>query len=185
MPKIETPPDMNIEGNSLNWCNRMSRLSPTTCGYCAKSHGKIFPVQVLENKSKKAVNEHPNCRCEYVRMRTKKLGTVTNIGYNGADVFLYYMNQLPSYYIRKEEAESFGWENWKGNLDSVLPRKMIGGDVFEDDHRKLPSKEGRIWYEADINYTGGYRNNQRVLYSNDGLIFVSYDHYHTFYEITK
>ena len=39
-----------------------------------------------------------------------------------------------------------------------------------------------------INYglkNSGKRNRQRIVYSNDGLIFVSYDHYQTFYEITK
>ena len=41
----------------------------------------------------------------------------------------------------------------------------------------------RIWYEADINYTNGYRNRQRVVFSNDGLIFVTYDHYDTFMEV--
>lgn len=51
--------------------------------------------------------------------------------------------------------------------------------------KKLPITPGRVWYEADINYEDGYRNRQRILYSNDGLIFASYDHYHTFYEITK
>ena len=49
---------------------------------------------------------------------------------------------------------------------------------------KLPVSQGRIGYEADINYTGGKRNRERILYSNDGLIFVTYDHYQTFYEIT-
>ena len=44
-------------------------------------------------------------------------------------------------------------------------------------------KAGRVWYEADINYTGGYRNTHRILYSNDGLIFVTYNHYETFYEV--
>ena len=41
------------------------------------------------------------------------------------------------------------------------------------------------WYEADINYTGGFRTHDRILYSNDGLIFVTYEHYQTFYEITN
>ena len=40
-----------------------------------------------------------------------------------------------------------------------------------------------IWYEADINYTGGIRNSSRILYSNDGLVFVTYDHYFTFNQI--
>ena len=47
----------------------------------------------------------------------------------------------------------------------------------------LPRKEGRIWYEADINYTGGYRNTERIIFSNDGLIFVTYDHFRTFIEV--
>ena len=50
---------------------------------------------------------------------------------------------------------------------------------------KLPSAPGRTWYEADIDYTYGKRNLKRILYSNDGLVFVSEDHYQTFYEITK
>ena len=47
----------------------------------------------------------------------------------------------------------------------------------------LPVAEGRIWQEADINYTDGKRNDCRILWSNDGLIFVTYDHYLTFIEI--
>lgn len=45
------------------------------------------------------------------------------------------------------------------------------------------SAPGRIWYEADINYYEGRRNKHRILFPNDGLIFVTYDHYLTFYEI--
>ena len=40
----------------------------------------------------------------------------------------------------------------------------------------LPEKEGRIWYECDIDYRGGYRNNARLVYSNDGLMFYSEFH---------
>lgn len=62
---------------------------------------------------------------------------------------------------------------------------MIGGNLYENRDYKLPIKAGRIWYEADINYISDYRNRERILYSSDGLIFVSYDHYKTFYEVTK
>ena len=78
-----------------------------------------------------------------------------------------------------------GWRSKKGNLTDVLPGYMIGGDVYQNDDKKLPEAPGRVWYEADINYEGGFRNRQRVLYSNDGLLFATYDHYHTFYEIVK
>ena len=47
----------------------------------------------------------------------------------------------------------------------------------------LPEAANRSWYEADINYYNGKRNSQRILWSNDGLIFVTYDHYKTFVEI--
>ncbi|HBJ11113.1 MAG TPA: hypothetical protein DDY61_05400 [Ruminococcaceae bacterium] len=45
------------------------------------------------------------------------------------------------------------------------------------------SKAGRIWYEAVINYQSDFRNSQRIVFSNDGLVFVTYDHYKTFFEI--
>ena len=76
-----------------------------------------------------------------------------------------------------------GWKNYKGNLQDVAPDAIIGGDVFWNDKGKLPAAPGRVWYEADINYTGGYRNTHRLIYSNDGLSFVTYDHYQTFYPI--
>ena len=61
------------------------------------------------------------------------------------------------------------------------PIKRINLMTFIDGH--LPEASGRIWYEADINYTAGFRTRHRILYSNDGLVFVTYDHYDTFYEI--
>ena len=60
---------------------------------------------------------------------------------------------------------------------------MIFGGIYENRNGHLPMTSGRIWYEADINYEFGYRGTERILFSNDGLIFVTYDHYHTFIEI--
>lgn len=61
--------------------------------------------------------------------------------------------------------------------------QAITAGIYRNFDGHLPQAPGRIWYEADINYKTGKRNNQRVLWSNDGLIFVTYDHYETFYEI--
>ena len=63
-------------------------------------------------------------------------------------------------------------------INNIVQDRYLNYDL------KLPVSRDRIWYEADINYTGGKRNRERILYSNDGLIFVTYDHYQTFYEIT-
>lgn len=60
---------------------------------------------------------------------------------------------------------------------------MITRGIYKNRNGHLPSAPGRIWYEADINYDGGYRGKERILFSNDGLVFVTYNHYLTFEEI--
>ena len=65
----------------------------------------------------------------------------------------------------------------------MVPGKMLMGGVYQNKDGHLPRESGRIWYEADINYTKGYRGIERIVFSNDGLIFVTYDRYETFYEI--
>lgn len=143
----------------------------------------IVDISILDYKLE--VDAHERCKCVYVPMRTKRIGAATSMGKNGADAYLFYKSELPSYYIDKKQARKYGWHDWKGNLNSVLPGKMIGGDIYKNRDGKLPSAPGRVWYEADINYSKGYRNRERILYSNDGLIFVTYDHYQTFYEMVK
>ena len=78
---------------------------------------------------------------------------------------------------------ALGWR--QGDRPSKFaPDKMLFMGVYENSDLRLPHSEDRIWYEADINYTPGRRNSQRIVWSNDGLIFVTYNHYITFYEIT-
>ena len=110
---------------------------------------------------------------------------VTQDRWNGADVYISCLGKLPDNYVDKETAEKSGWEKKKGNLREVLPGASIGGDIYRNDDNKLPQVDGRIWYEADIDYESGFRNNSRILYSNDGLIFATYDHYQTFYEVLQ
>lgn len=173
-----------IKGDSIRWANWISKLTLFTCKPCAENHGKIFDISILKNQYEFDVNAHDKCKCKYTPMRTKTIGTATDLGYSGADAQLSYFGKLPKYYITKNRARELGWVEWKGNLHDVLPDMMIGGDVYKNREGKLPCSPNRLWYEADINYEKGYRNRERILYSNDGLIFVTYDHYQTFYEIT-
>lgn len=92
--------------------------------------------------------------------------------------------QLPSNFITKSEAKKLGWVATEGNLHEVAPGMSIGGDRFGNREGLLPNKDGRIWYEADINYEGGHRNADRIVYSNDGLIYMTTDHYKSFTDIT-
>ena len=83
---------------------------------------------------------------------------------------------LPDNYITKAVAEDMGWMRKKGNLHRVAPGKSIGGDIYKNYERLLPSTEGRTWYEADLNYQSGYRGTDRLMYSNDGWIFKTHTH---------
>lgn len=87
--------------------------------------------------------------------------------------------KLPDYYITKSEARRLGWIASEGNLCNVLPGKAIGGDVFTNREGSLPAGK-RKWFEADLNYNCGRRNADRLLFSSDGLIYITYDHYKTF-----
>ena len=156
-------------------------LSLTTCRDCKKLHGAIYLIYEPPYKT----NLHMYCKCILVPMRTKKLGHVAEDRWNGADVYIACLGKLPDNYLTQKEAENAGWEQKKGNLSEKLPGKLIGGDIFQNKENKLPSADGRIWYEADIDYESGYRNSSRILYSSDGLIFATYDHYKTFYEVLQ
>lgn len=65
----------------------------------------------------------------------------------------------------------------------ILPGMSIGGDRFGNREGLLPDAEGRKWYECDINFSGGFRGAERIVYSNDGLIYYTSDHYESFTQL--
>ena len=95
-------------------------------------------------------------------------------------LYIYTYGHLPDNYITKAEAEKLGWVSSKGNLWKVAYGKSIGGSHFGNYEGKLPKKKGRKYYECDIDFDGTYRNAERIIYSNDGLIYYTGDHYETF-----
>ena len=95
-------------------------------------------------------------------------------------LYLYTYGHLPSNYITKKEAKSLGWVSSEGNLDEVAPGMSIGGDYFGNYEEILPEASGRDYYECDIDFDGTYRNAKRIVYSNDGLIYYTEDHYDSF-----
>lgn len=105
--------------------------------------------------------------------------------YSPEDVALYLntYNKLPDNYIKKSEANDLGWDSQAGNLWDVADGMVIGGDNFGNREKLLPIKEGRKYYEADVNYNGGYRGPERLVYSNDGLVFYTKDHYDSFEQV--
>ena len=103
--------------------------------------------------------------------------------YTSRDEVALYIHQyghLPGNFITKKEAEDLGWVNSQGNLWKVAPGMSIGGDYFGNYEGSLPKAKGRKYYECDIGFNGKFRNAQRILFSNDGLIYYTDDHYETF-----
>ena len=89
-------------------------------------------------------------------------------------------NKLPKNFIKKKEAEKKGWVPSEGNLWDVTEHMSIGADIFMNAEGLLEKKTGRKYYECDIDYKGGPRNAKRIIYSNDGMIFYTDDHYQSF-----
>ncbi len=99
---------------------------------------------------------------------------------SAADValYIYTYHSLPDNYITKNEARSLGWDSEKGNLDEVAPGKSIGGDKYGNYEKKLP--EHQSYKECDVNYHGGYRGAERLIFTEDGDVYYTADHYNTF-----
>ena len=98
-------------------------------------------------------------------------------------LYIHTYGHLPGNFISKTKAKRAGWDSSAGNLDEVCPGMSIGGSRFYNDEGKLPDARGREWTECDINYHGGYRGPERIVFSNDGLIFYTADHYETFEQL--
>ena len=94
-------------------------------------------------------------------------------------LYLHAFCELPPNYLTKQEARDWGWVSSEGNLWEVLWGMAIGGDRFYNREELLPEDGERLWYECDVNYEGGYRGQERLLFSSDGLIYYTGDHYET------
>lgn len=93
--------------------------------------------------------------------------------------YLIAYGHLPKNFITKEEARAAGWEG--GSLEKYCPGKCIGGDRFGNREGLLPKAKGRVWTECDLNTLGARsRGAERLVFSNDGLIYYTGDHYESF-----
>lgn len=87
-------------------------------------------------------------------------------------------HKLPEYYLTKSRARSLGWNPAKGNLCEVAPGKAIGGDIFGNRERILP--DGKKYFEADVNYHCGSRKADRIVFTKEGEVYLTKNHYKSF-----
>ena len=94
-------------------------------------------------------------------------------------LYLYTYGKLPENFITKSEAQELGWTG--GTVENYKEGAAIGGDKFGNREGLLPKKSGRQYYECDIDTKGkGSRGAKRIVFSNDGLIYYTDDHYESF-----
>ena len=94
--------------------------------------------------------------------------------------YIHTFGTLPGNFITKKEAQALGWDSSKGNLWDVAPDKSIGGDYFGNYEGILPDGN---YHECDVNYNGGYRGAERIIYGDDGSIYYTNDHYKSFEQL--
>ena len=94
-------------------------------------------------------------------------------------LYIYQYGKLPQNFMTKSEAKAQGWRG--GALSNTLPGKCIGGDIFQNREGLLPKKAGRQYYECDIGtLSSTARGALRIVFSNDGLVYYTANHYESF-----
>ena len=95
-------------------------------------------------------------------------------------LYLHSFEELPPNYITKSEAKDLGWDGNGNHLWQLSYGFCIGGDKFGNREGILPKAKGRQYYECDVNFDDGKRGAERLVFSNDGLIYYTADHYNSF-----
>ena len=93
-------------------------------------------------------------------------------------LYIHLYGHLPGNYVTKAAAEAAGWTG--GAVGKTLPGKSIGGDRFYNREGLLPKASGRVWTECDVGERRNTRGGERIVFSSDGLIYYSSDHYDSF-----
>lgn len=98
---------------------------------------------------------------------------------NDVALYIHTYGKLPSNFVTKSKAQDAGWQG--GSVEQYLSECAIGGDRFGNNEGLLPKKKGRTYYECDIDTNGqSSRGTKRIIFSDDGLIYYTSDHYESF-----
>ncbi len=139
-----------------------------------KKINEAIPAQVSEEKNDGGnFNENSNSKSATFSGNIDELtneNTVIN--------YVKSNQRLPDYYITKGQARKRGWVASQGNLCDVLPGRAIGGDNFSNREKTLPA--GNKYFEADVNYSCGNRNADRIVFTKNGEVYLTKDHYKNF-----
>ncbi len=188
--------ESSLEAASAEQNSVVNELEENTASSSVDSSTPIDPVDTVHNLDSSNVLVEDSCKEEMVSNSVLEVSDDTELEMDmlcdnldileaeiendtSLETVSYYIHKyqkLPPVYITKKEAYDLG-----GTLDEVLNHNSIGGDYFGNYQGVLPKKEGRSYRECDIDTLGSdNRGKKRLVYSNDGLMFYTEDHYATF-----
>lgn len=148
-------------------------LSLTSCSFVCLSDIETEEIKIGGDK---------DSRDTVTESETEAEGLDENGSYTTKEdvaLYIHTYGKLPQNFITKNEARDLGWEG--GSLEPFAPGKCIGGDRFGNYEGLLPKANGRTYTECDIDTLGEKsRGAKRIVFSNDGLIYYTEDHYETF-----
>ncbi|HNX13256.1 MAG TPA: ribonuclease domain-containing protein [Oscillospiraceae bacterium] len=132
--------------------------------------------------SKKASSKTSSVASKASASSTAAQTVVESGSYTAKDdvaLYIHLFGHLPGNFITKSQASALGWSG--GGLEPYAPGKCIGGDYFGNYEGLLPDKDGRSYTECDICTLGAAsRGARRIVFSNDGLVYFTADHYESF-----
>ena len=147
----------------------------------ANANSKLPPAGETKGYDLKSFNYEAHNAKVYQDL---KMDLKTQQSANSVIEHLQQHGKLPDEYVTKTQARQQGWSG-----KNALHNGQIGGDIYRNDDLLLPTAKNRIWYEADIGIDSSIARNKqagiRLLYSNDGLIFITTDHYKTFKDVGR
>ena len=162
---------------SLTPAGLINSLLGTDIPEAQQTYESVQPAETAEDLPPAEKNEPSEDAAEPEQTAIDEDGEYTS----KEDVALYIhtYGKLPQNFIKKNEAKKLGWEG--GSLEPYAPGRSIGGDRFGNYEGLLPETEGRKYTECDIDTMGrSSRGAKRIVFSNDGLIYYTGDHYKSF-----
>lgn len=144
-------------------------LALSACGETALPSDTLLPAQQEQQNAQSAPDETAAPIDEDGSYTTK----------DDVALYIHTYGHLPGNFITKKDAQALGWPG--GSLEPYAPGMCIGGSRFGNYEGLLPEREGRYYTECDIDTLGAAgRGAKRLVFSNDGLIYYTDDHYETF-----
>ncbi|MCR5518045.1 MAG: ribonuclease [Lachnospiraceae bacterium] len=154
----------------------------TGCKKKAKEEVTSTKVATEQETTKVQAISEKSTKAQAISEKSTKSSIDKDGSYYSKDevaLYIHTYGKLPSNFITKTEAKALGWEG--GSVEKYAKGKVIGGDRFGNYEGKLPSKKGRTYTECDIDtYKKSSRGAKRIIFSNDGLVYYTEDHYETF-----